>query len=292
MNAARSPVSSLPLTALRAFEAAARAGSFVLAGQALGVTSAAISLQVKALEDHLGKRLFLRQGNRITLTDAGRVLYPRLEAALSEIIAATEALQAEPARARLVISALPSLAELWLIPRLAGFARAIELRVEDDPVRLSQGGSDLRLTWGAHLYPDHLSEVLFRDHFVPVAAPGACPDFPDLARTILVQTDWGPSFGNGPDWGAWARAAGVSAPDAGQGLRVGRSVLAVLAARAGIGAALVAERLAAADLASGALVRLPGPALPMARDYVAVTSVATGRRRVVRDLIAHLRAAP
>lgn len=67
-----------PLNALRAFEVAARTGSFVQAGAELGVTAAAVSQQVKLLEDHLGKRLFHRQGNRITLTDAGRTAYPGL----------------------------------------------------------------------------------------------------------------------------------------------------------------------------------------------------------------------
>jgi LysR family glycine cleavage system transcriptional activator len=100
-----------PLNALRAFEVAARTGSFVLAGAEMGVTSAAISQQVRVLEDHLGKKLFLRQGNRILLTDAGRAIYPRIEVALGDLASVTDEVRSGPQRARLVVSVLPSVAE-------------------------------------------------------------------------------------------------------------------------------------------------------------------------------------
>ena len=75
------------LTALRALEAAARLGSFTKAGGELGVSSAAVGLQVRVLEEHFGKQLFLRHGNRLTFTDAGRVIQPGLDLAFSEIAA-------------------------------------------------------------------------------------------------------------------------------------------------------------------------------------------------------------
>ena len=80
------------MTGLRAFEAAARCGSFVRAGEELGVSSAAVSLQVRSLEEHLGKMLFERLGNRIFLTDAGSELFPRLSHAFDEIAEVTGAL--------------------------------------------------------------------------------------------------------------------------------------------------------------------------------------------------------
>ncbi len=106
-----------PLNSLRAFEAAARFGSFVLAGQELGVSSAAVSLQVKTLEENLGKKLFLRQGNRILLTDAGVGLFPRVGSALDEISDAAQALRRVRRSRQLVISVVESFAELWLISR-------------------------------------------------------------------------------------------------------------------------------------------------------------------------------
>ncbi len=286
---------ALPLNAIRAFEAAARAGSFVQAGAELGVTSAAVSQQVRALEDHLGKRLFLRQGNRITLTDAGRAVYPRIEAALTDLAAVTDEMRAGRMRARLVVSVIPSVAEWWFLPALKGFAgrAGLEVRVEDDPVVFSRDGADLRLTYGGHLYPDHQTEALFRDRFVAVTAPGApcAGGLETLPEAAFIHTDWGASFATQPSWAAWFAAAGLSRrPDPLAGLRVGTTGLALAAARAGLGAALVPERVAGAEIAAGRLVRPEPAALPMAWDYVLVWPRALARRALLRDLVAHLRA--
>ncbi|MBT9247015.1 LysR family transcriptional regulator [Gemmobacter fulvus] len=271
-----------PLTAIRAFEAAARAGSFVLAGAELGVSAAAISLQVKALEAHLGKRLFLRQGNRLTLTEAGRALYPRLGAALADMALATAELRGGPQRLPLIVSVLPSLAECWLIPALAGFAaEGLALRVEDDPVDFARSGAHLRLTYGIHAYPDHQLVPLFRDRIIAVAAPGGA--------ALHIHTDWGASYPTEPNWAAWTAAQGLEAPDPARGLVVGSSGMALAAARAGLGQALVPGRFAAADLAAGRLLRLGGPALPMRADYMAIHPVAQARRRGLAALLAHLR---
>ena len=126
-----------PLNSLRAFEAAARTGSFTAAAGELGVTSAAVSMQVRNLENFLGKKLFQRSNNRITLTDAGMVVYHGSATALSGIAAITERLLESEKQAKLVISIVPSLAERWLAPRLADFARTdagagMEIRVEND----------------------------------------------------------------------------------------------------------------------------------------------------------------
>ena len=270
-----------PLTALRAFEAAARLGSFTRAGGELGVTSAAVGLQVRALEDHFGKKLFLRQGNRLTLTDAGRAIQPRLDLAFSEIAALAGDLGAGGAGNRLLVSCLASLADHWLVPRLAGFRRAgeLELRIEDDPVELSI--SAIRLTYGGYFYPDHRVQVLFQDQIVPVAAPGQ-------GLEALIHTDWGPSHAAAPSWQRWFASLGLGdAPEA--GLRVGQTAMALAAARAGLGAALVPERLAQADIRAGLIARLDGPALPMPWPYVAISPVTQGRRKLLADLLAHLR---
>jgi len=133
----------LPLNALRAFEVAARTGSFVAAGEELGVSSAAVSQQVRTPEATLKRRLFLRQGNRITLTDAGRALYPRLETVFSELVAVTRDLRSGAQPKRLTVSALPSLAELWLIPALARYhaRHSIDVRIEEDPIDFSRPGA-------------------------------------------------------------------------------------------------------------------------------------------------------
>lgn len=288
-------MSDLPLNALRAFEVAARNGAFTLAATELGVTAAAVSQQVKSLEQHYGKKLFLRQGNRITLTDAGRAVYPRLEAALAEIAAVGAALREEQGRARLVVSCLPTVAESWLIPRLGSFRSetGIELRVEDDPVILARDGVDLRVTYGSYLYPDHRSLPLFRDRIVAVTAPGRTPSgLAALPDRDFIHTDWGRSFVTAPSWAAWWRADGGRVPpDPARGLIVGQSHLAIVAARAGLGAALVPERIAASAIAAGAIEVADGRTLPLPHDYVLVWPHAAGRRREVAALIDHLRAA-
>ncbi len=284
-----------PLNALRAFEVAARTGSFVQAGVELGVTAAAVSLQVKLLEEHLGKKLFQRQGNRIVLTDAGRTVYPRLERALSDIADMTAEVRSAQARAPLVISVLPSMAELWLMPRLCGFhtGRGIEVRVEDDPVVFARDGVDLRVTYGAALYADHRVEMLFSDRFVPVCAPGfPLPD--GLARMPdagFIHTDWGPAYATQPSWAAWLAHARIRrTPDPAAGLRVGLTSLAIAAAREGLGVALAPRRIAGSEIATGRLVVPVRTALPMSDEYVLVFPHALQHRRVLMSLVAHLKA--
>jgi len=270
-----------PLTALRAFEAAARHGAFTRAAETLGVTPAAVSLQVRALEAHFGKELFLRQGNRLTLTDAGRAVQARVDLAFAELSSLAHDLGQTDGPPRLILSCLPSLADHWLVPQLAGFDQldALELRIEEDPVDLS--GAVVRLSYGAHFYPDHRVETLFVDEIIAVAAPGQ-------GRERLVHTDWGPWHAAAPSWDRWYLAAGAGAAPS-QGLRVGQTGLALAAARAGLGAALVPARLAKADLSAGLLARLPGPALPLPWPYVMIWKPKSARARLTAALLAHLR---
>lgn len=274
-----------PLTALRAFEIAARHGSFTRAGSELGVTAAAVSLQIRALEAHFGRELFLRQGNRLTLTDAGRAVQARVDLAFAELSGLAQDLGQDTGPSRMILSCLPSFADHWLVPRLVGFDRLgdLDLRIEEDPVDLS--GATLRLTYGAHFYPDHRVETLFADEIIAVSAPG---DDPGRGPTRLVHTDWGPSHAAAPSWSRWYHTAALGeAPT--QGLRVGQTALALAAARAGLGAALVPAHLAEADLQAGLITRLPGPALPMPWPYVMIWKPTTRRARLTAALLAHLR---
>ncbi|WP_347312217.1 LysR substrate-binding domain-containing protein [Defluviimonas sp. SAOS-178_SWC] len=252
---------------------------------------------VRVLETHLGKRLFLRQGNRITLTDAGRAIYPRIELALTDLGAVTEDLREGRHRPRLVVSVLPSVAELWLAPVMSGFAPlgGIEIRVEDDPVSFARGAVDLRVTYGGHYYPDHEVERLLRDRIVAVAAPGFAVSGGGLDAApdgMFIHTDWGPAFATQPSWAAWfASRRSARRPDAQDGIRVDRTGFAAAAARNGLGVALVPERIVGADLAAGRLVLADPHGLAMSWDYVMVWPKAIGRRPLLRALTAHLRAA-
>jgi len=283
----------LPFNALRGFEVAARTGSFVNAGRELGVSAAAVSQQVKALEAVLGKQLFLRQGNRITLTDAGRTLYPSVENALTELRTATLNLRAAPRTARLLVSVMPSLADLWLLTALRDFAGRVhlDLRVEEDPVDLAREGVDLRLCYGGQYYTDHIVDRLFSDALMAYAAPGAGLDgdpakIPDSA---LIHTDWGPEYGVQPDWARHFEALGLRRhPDQSKGLHVGSTTLAASAARAGLGVALLPQRLAAADVQAGSLTAIGKSGDKLPRDYVLITGNAQTRNRKVQALRQHL----
>ena len=139
----------LPLNALRSFECAARCGGFVLAGKELGVSSAAVSLQVKNLESYYGKKLFLRLGNKISLTDAGETIYLDVAAALQELSRTAEKLNKSRKPGHFVISVLPDLSELWLLPKLQHLIEALgvslDIRVENDPIEFEQGAVNLRM---------------------------------------------------------------------------------------------------------------------------------------------------
>ena len=272
-----------PLNALKAFEAAARTGSFVLAARELGVSSAAVSLQVRNLEAFLNKRLFTRTNNKIALTDAGMAIYPGSAAALNGIAAITGRLLGRDGRARLVVSALPSLAERWLAPRLADFARAepgvgMAVRVEDDPVDFVRHRIDLRVTYGGHLYPAYRAVHLFRDEVTPLHAPAYPARFEDQGGRLrvpdehLIHVAWGEAFASEPSWDDWFRAANLPPrPATARGTHVASSSLAIVLAARGMGVALGQKRLAGAEIASGVLIAPSALTLKLAHPYCAVS---------------------
>ncbi|MDH3668547.1 MAG: LysR substrate-binding domain-containing protein [Paracoccaceae bacterium] len=291
-----------PLNALKAFEAAARSGSYVGAAEELGVSAAAVSQQVRNLEGWFGKRLFVRFNNRIALTDAGMAIYQDTSAPLQEIAGMAARVLGETARARLVVSTLPSLAERWLAPRLAEFAQAapeisIDLRVEEDPVDLMRNEVDLRLCYTAQFYPDYQVLPLFRDEVLPICAPGFWdahgPDIATLPDPLLIHTDWGPSFASHPSWADWFAAAGLErTPSAAEGHRVMMSSTALELAQLGMGLALGQRSLAASALKSGHLVAPLPRTLSLGHDYCAVHAHARAGRRGLAALVDLLRDGP
>lgn len=276
-----------PLNALRAFECAARTGSFSAAGAELGVTSAAVSLQVKNLEDWLGLQLFTRRANRIRLTDAGRDYYSKAALALRDIAGFTEALTEGVNPRPLVISATPALAQLWLPARLADFARLrpdvpLRLRAEAEVSDLEAAGVDLRLSYGGE-HPDYRITELFTDRLVPVAgSPNAA-----LADLRLIAVNFGVSISTVPGWGQYFDRfpqARADLPD----YWTDSVPEAVSMVAAGLGAALLPEQVIAGDIAAGRLFRLPGGALDMPRPYVAVTAHHNRKSRRLAALLSAL----
>lgn len=286
----------LPLNALQAFERAARAGSFAVAAAELGVTPTAISQHIRLLEDRFGKQVFHRRPNGVELTDAGRDLFLRVAGAFAELSEAAAHLRTSALRPRVVISVMPSVGELWLLPKLAGLAdRSGVQMIEEshDPVDFAGQGVDIRITYGAAAYPNQTVTTLFHDRMLPVAAPDVAAALnvavTDLSDAQLIHTQWGPSYASSQSWTGWHEAMGSARRlDPGKGLSVDRLVIAATAARQGLGVALLPETLAAADLARGTLVAVGPAAARMPLPYVMVARPAARLRPWAEMVWKHL----
>ncbi|RWC89536.1 MAG: LysR family transcriptional regulator [Mesorhizobium sp.] len=287
-----------PLNAIKAFEVAARAGSFTLAASELGVSSAAVSQQIRNLETWFGKQLFVRTGNRIALTDAGHAIYPQTARALGDIAAIGQRMLEGGLRTRLVVSVPFSLAELWLAPRLAVLLdafphMAIDVRAEDDPIDLMRQNVDLRISYGDYHYPGLRMVGLVHDDVLPVCAPDFWQRYGngdtgliDLHESLFIHTNWGPNYASHPSWADWFAACGGNrSPDPSQGRRVGLSSLAIASARLGLGIALGQRVMAQVDLDAGRLIALSSVSVRLGHPYCAFMPPAKADRADVAALV-------
>ncbi|MCC6468128.1 MAG: LysR family transcriptional regulator [Alphaproteobacteria bacterium] len=270
-----------PLNWLRAFEAAARCGSFAAAGQELGVTAAAVSQQVRLLEAQLGVPLFRRTSRGLAASDLGAAYLPTVADALDRLRAGTGevfggARRLGPRAGPLVLRAPGSFALLWLMPRLDRFRRlhpdiALSVTTRAEPAEFAVDGIDVELRYGAGDWPGLKSARLGAELAFPVAARRMTRR--DLADATLLHV-----IGYREGWPAWCRAAGLGGIDTEQGLRFDVSHLALDAARRGIGVALGRWPMVAEDLRRGTLVAPLRPALPVAEAYHVVWSQRSARQ--------------
>lgn len=257
---------SLPLSALRAFEAAARLGSFKAAAEELAVTPTAVSHQIRALEAQTGLALFDRQVRKVSLTGAGAQLYPVLRDGFDAFEATLARLTQPRTRALVCISATSAFTVKWLVPRMADFRRwhpdiDLQLQASDDLVDLRSTAVDIAIRYGRGPYPGLAIEPLFTDRFAPVANPRlgvVSPD--DLARVPLIRFDWKRPQPENPTWERWFAVAQRRPPQASR-LSFSDEGHAIQAAVAGHGIALVSLALIADDLEAGHLVQPFGPAI-------------------------------
>lgn len=285
-----------PLNALRAFEAAARHGSFALAAAELGVTAAAISQQVKGLEGLLQVALFRRQARGLTLTDAGRAYMPSLSDALDRMAAATARLKEGGASGLVTVTTLASFAAGWLVPRLARFRAAypgIALRIDTSRrlVDFAREDVDLAIRFGAGPFKGLQAVPLLGEEVFPVASPallhGGPPlhRFADLAHhQLLHDVDAQPSQ---PwlSWPAWFEREGLSPGLAERGLQFTDSNVLVAAAVAGQGVALGRAPHLGEHLAKGRLVRLLDESWTAEWRYWVVAPAAQFRRPLVQAFV-------
>lgn len=268
--------SLLPLNALRAFEAIARHLSFARAAEELHVTPAALSHQIRGLEEQLGLPLFTRRTRSIELTEAGRTLYPGLHAGFESVRGAVARLDRERDANILVISATVGLTSKWLMPRLWRFLHAhpeIDARVAAT-MKLADFGADgvdvaIRMSTGDH--PDLHVEKLSDDSMLPVCSPRlveqGLKSVADLARFPLIHHDIPMSMRAPPRWADWLNVAGAQGIDATRGLRVNVADHALDAAVAGAGVSLSFKLIASDDVHAGRLVSPFGPELPLKVGY-------------------------
>lgn len=247
-----------PLNALRAFEAAARLGSFAAAAEELSVTPGAVSQHIKAVEAWSGLPLFRRRAQGVELTEAGRQVAPVLVGAFDGIGEATRMIREMKPRATLTVAALPSVAQLWLYPRLAAIRAALpgvrlSIYALETPPNLRRDLFDLSLFPRApEECPDGLT--LAMDEIFPVAAPQVADRVQsawDLGdETLLADESWA------SDWPDWAAAEGAVLPDLGDAPRFSLYSLAVEEAVAGAGILMGHGFLLEQPLRAGRLVPL------------------------------------
>lgn len=280
MRASRRPPN---FSALRAFEAAARHENFSRAADELHLTHGAISHQVRALEQELGRPLFVRHGRQVKITSDALQFAQALAKAFDEIAAAADAMRAVAGAQRLTVTSIPSFAARWLAPRLGRF---IELHPEVEVVLQSSGqmqdlareGIDVGIRFGRGNYPGMDVERLMGDVYYPVASPryrgGALPGTPaQLPEHALLRSV--------EPWLPWLRAAGVDMAEPTGGVLFDDLSMLIRSAADGDGVGLVRHVMAIQEIEAGKLVRLFDLAVASPDEYYFVAPPGAAARAPV-----------
>jgi DNA-binding transcriptional LysR family regulator len=246
-----------PVANLMAFEAVARRRSFALAAAELHLTASAVSHQIARLEADLGVRLLERSAHGVRLSTAGEQYLGRIGGALSAIAAATDDMK-QGVGTSLYVHSSPSIASLWLMPRLKGFAQAcpdisLNLSAAHTHSDFALGQADLDIRYGVPRWPGVVIEPLFEERIVPLASPAFIREHrlkqvEQLPQVPLIQSNV-----NIVQWSDWfAEFTGQRAPER-FSLRFDRALMAVDAAIQGLGVALESATLAGRHIAEGRL---------------------------------------
>jgi LysR family glycine cleavage system transcriptional activator len=256
-----------PLSALRAFEAAARHESAKQAAEELSVTATAISHQIRALEESLGLALFVRKPRQLELTMAGRELQQVLESAFDSIGAAVERLSAAPRRHAVTLSTTPAVAVRWLLSWVCLLRDShpdIDLRIHasHEPVALDGVTADIAIRYGDGRWPGLVAEKLFDNTFIPACSPLlGLHDAAELPRHTLIHFRNQAVISSPLDWAVWQKQAQVPGLDVAAGLVFSDETHAVSAAVGAQGVALMSRQLIEDELTAGRLVQPFGPEL-------------------------------
>lgn len=248
-----------PLNALKAFEAAARHLSFTKAAEELFVTQAAVSHQIKILEEHLGLKLFLRKNRSLLLTEEGQGYFLDIKEIFSQLIDSTEKLLARGAKGSLTVSLTPSFAIQWLVPRLSKFNELhpeidVRIKAQDHDENSLTDDVDVAIYYGRGHWSGVQTHKLHTEYLVPLCSPlllsGPKPlDQPrDLEHHTLLHDMTRRA------WKAWTKTAGVRNVQVNQGPIFSHSSMVLQAAVHGQGVALGNSVLAKPDIDAGRLI--------------------------------------
>jgi LysR family glycine cleavage system transcriptional activator len=277
------------LNGLRAFEAAARLLSFTRAARELNVTQAAVSHQIKALEEQLGVPLFRRLNRALMLTDEGQLLLPAAREAFDRLAAAIDGLSARHTGGPLTVSVMPSFAAKRLVPHINRFLDRhpdIDLRISASErlVDFARDGIDVGIRFGGGAWPGLHAEWIAEETVTPVCSPALLPRLRepgDLAGMTLLHEEMLP-LARFPTWRTWLTAAGLHDIDASRGPRFSHTHMLLQAAVDGSGVALGQTLLALDDLVAGRLVKPFDLSLPTNYAYYLVCLPATVDRPKVQ----------
>ncbi len=285
-------IENLPFSALRVFECAARHLSFKHAAEELCVTPAAVSLQIKMLEDHLGLKLFHRHNRGLTLTEQATNGLPVLSKGFENIVDSVKLMRNPSEKGELTVWMAPAFATKWLMPRLHRFSQSypdIDLditastRLIDSNASKStisaenfyRDGVDIAIRFGKGDYPGCQIDKLFPVSAIPLCSPkllkGKHPlKHPEDLRYHTLLHD-NTRYEGRPDWATWLQAAEVEDVDSRHGIHFNHVNLALAAAIDGQGVVLSMAALASDDIKSGRLVVPFDISLPLLQAYYAIT---------------------
>ncbi len=300
------PANLPPLTALRAFEAAARHLSLKQAAAELSVTPAAVSHQIQQLEDLLGVRLFRRRHRGVELTEIAQACLPRLQEGFESLRQAVDRIRVHRGADVLTVGASPSFASHWLMRRLHRFVIAnpeVDVRVTTQMrqfARLPRGRRgdlesvlawvdevDVIVVFGNGNYPGLRVDKLLPLEITPLCSPAllegprALQQPEHLADHDLLHDDRGILYEGRSFWEIWLEAAGCQVVQTDRGLHFTHSILAIEAAMAGLGIVVSTPALASADLAMGRLVAPFDLRVPLDSSYYVVSNDLASRRSVI-----------
>lgn len=274
-----------PLNALRAFEAAARHLSFTAAAAELAVTQAAVSHQVKALEEVLGVRLFRRLPRGLALTEEGAGMLPGLGEGFDRLAEAVQRARGAEAGGVLTVTLLTTFALGFLVERLPRFQALhpgidVQLSTNSRLVDFGREDVDCGIRNGTGNWPDLFVMKLLDDNFTPLCAPELAAQLrrpEDLAGMVLLQT-----IGQPNEWQIWLDHVGLAGIDVSRGPKFDSTLIAVQAAIRGLGVAVGDPGFFAADLAAGRLVQPFPQVAPLGKAWWFVCLPAMAERPKIR----------